>query len=980
MILQILNPENYFFNGYALPMFIVGTAIILLGLFILIGEHGSRIGSSFLFMCLSIGFYYFATGANFASRGEGMSLLWIRISQLGADFIPTTILLSTVDRLNLRHRYRFAVASSFVLSTLITFGAFFTDLHVKGSAQFFWGRNVQYGPLGIVFMTFFFSIMVFVLHLYWLEYRQSSTVQQKKRLKGLLIAFNVGYLGAVDFLPCLGLHVYPFGYLPVGFFILVSAYIIMRYRFTDITPELAADRILETMQSAVIVIDLKGKIRVTSQVTEEMLGYQKSELLDRDIGSILPALAEFNTAALLSGKSSSHETAWHSRSGQRFNVIVSVSTITNSLDNSPVGIVYAAYDITQRRQVEEALQVSEAKFRLLVDNAYEGILVAREGMLLYVNPQMIHLSGYTYEELTARPFVEFVDPDDRPLVLEHHIKRMKGEIDPEEVYSFRIVRKDGAIRWLETKGAIITWDNKPANLNLVSDITERKQAVEALRQSKETLQRIMDSSSAVISAKDLEGKYIFINALYEKLFHVSNSEILGKTDYDIFPRIVADAFRDVDLQTIKAGMPIEAEEAVPQDDGMHYYISLKFPLYDSNKKPYAVCGMSTDITERKKLGEQSMKSQKLESIGTLAGGIAHDFNNLLQGVFGYISLAKITANNKEKSAAALEQAEKALHQTVNLTTQLLTFSKGGKPFKKKIDLGPIIENSANFMLSGSRSDLRLNIAADLWQVEADEGQIGQVVQNIVLNADQAMPVGGTVRVTAANMAKGDASLRPGLAKGDYIVIAIHDTGVGIPEQYLSKIFDPYFTTKEKGSGLGLATSYTIVKNHGGIIDVMIKYGEGTTFMIYLPAIVGQVRLESEEKKQELSPSGKARVLVMDDEEVIRNLSSELLGVLGHEVEVAKHGEEVLEKYRGAIGAGRPFDIVILDITIRGGMGGVETVQQLLKMDSNVKAVVSSGYSDDMTIANYMSQGFKACLKKPYDVVALRKVLSKMVNV
>ena len=190
---------------------------------------------------------------------------------------------------------------------------------------------------------------------------------------------------------------------------------------------------------------------------------------------------------------------------------------------------------------------------------------------------------------------------------------------------------------------------------------------------------------------------------------------------------------------------------------------------------------------------------------------------------------------------------------MNLTTQLLTFSKGGKPVKKLIDLRPVIENSAKFTMSGSRSDLRMNIPEDLWQAEADEGQLGQVIQNIVLNADQSMPVGGTVTVTAANVAEGDASLPPGLAKGDYVMIAIQDTGVGIPEQYLGKIFDPYFTTKEKGSGLGLATSYSIVRNHGGMIDVRTKSGEGTTFMIYLPAITGHVRTETSGKAARAFP-------------------------------------------------------------------------------------------------------------------------------
>ncbi len=979
MNFQILSPDSYFINFYAFPMFIVAVAITLLGFFVLVREGGSRIGIYFFFVCLCVGFYLFGTGACYASRDEHLALLWLRISHIGTVFIPTSLLLMSANLLNRTHQHRLTVASSIVLSMLFVAGVFFTDLHITGVSTFYWGKYGKYGPLGYAFLGFFSCIMTIVLRFYWSAYQQSSTERQKKRLRGLFIAISGANLGVVDFLPTLGIPIYPFGYLPMSFFVVMSAYIITRYEFTDITAELAADRILETMQSAVIVIDLKGKIRVTSRVAEQMLGYQKSELLGRGIGSILPALAEFNATALFSGKSSSHEMTWQNRNGQRFVVIVTVSTITNSLDNTPVGIVYAAYDITERRQAEEAVQASERKFHLLVDNTYEGILVARGGILLYVNPQGVQISGYTYEELTSRPFVDFVHPDDRPRVLAYHHKRMRGEIDPVDVHSFRIVRKDGEIRWLETKGAISTWDDNLAALNFISDITERKQAEEALRQSKETLQRIMDSSSAVIYAKDLDGKYIFINALYAKLFHVSDSEILGKTDYDIFPRKTADAFREIDRQAVKAGMPIEAEEAVPQDDGTHYYISLKFPLYDSNKKPYAVCTMSTDITERKRLGEQSLRSQKLESIGTLAGGIAHDFNNLLQGVFGYVSLAKITVNDREKSIKALEQAEKALHQTVNLTTQLLTFSKGGKPYKKQIDLRLVIENSANFMLSGSRSELRLNVAADLWQVEADEGQIGQVIQNIVLNADQAMPVGGTISVTAANLAAGAAPLPSGLAKRDYVVIAVQDTGVGIPEQYLSRIFDPYFTTKEKGSGLGLATSYSIVKNHDGTIDVRAKAGEGSTFTIFLPATAKASRAPEAVCPAEPSASRTARVLLMDDEETIRNLGSELLGVLGHTVEVAKHGQEALEKYQGATAAAKPFDIVILDLTIRGGMGGSETIQKLKEIDPAVTAIVSSGYSDDAATANYEKQGFRAFLNKPYNLDALREVLNKVLT-
>jgi len=407
------------------------------------------------------------------------------------------------------------------------------------------------------------------------------------------------------------------------------------------------------------------------------------------------------------------------------------------------------------------------------------------------------------------------------------------------------------------------------------------------------------------------------------------------------------------------------------------YTTIKFPLVQGQRTLLA--GYTIDITEQKRLEEQSLRAQKLESIGTLAGGIAHDFNNLLQGIFGYISMAKISSGQPEKSRAMLEQAEKALHQSVNLTSQLLTFSKGGKPMKKLIDLRPVIENAANFTLSGSRCDFRLDIPENMWRVEADEGQLGQVIQNIVLNADQAMPVGGTVIVTAANVAEAEASLPPGLAKGQYVMIAIQDTGIGIPERFLGNIFDPYFTTKEKGSGLGLATSYSIVSNHGGVIDVRTKSGQGSTFLIYLPARAGQTSGDATFEPEKRSLTRTARILVMDDEEIIRNLSSELLRVLGHEVEVSKHGQEALEMYQSAVAGGKPFDIVILDLTVRGGMGGSETMQNLLAIDPAVRAIASSGYSEDTRTVNYQKQGFKAFLKKPYHIDTLSEVLNKMLN-
>jgi CheY-like chemotaxis protein len=335
-------------------------------------------------------------------------------------------------------------------------------------------------------------------------------------------------------------------------------------------------------------------------------------------------------------------------------------------------------------------------------------------------------------------------------------------------------------------------------------------------------------------------------------------------------------------------------------------------------------------------------------------------------------MARITFDQKEKSFAMLEQAEKALHQSVNLTSQLLTFSKGGKPVKTVLDLRPVIGNSVAFALSGSRITSEIVSDDDLRPVEADAGQIGQVIHNIVLNADQAMPLGGMIRVSVRNMPA--ASVAPQIdLQGDVVEIAIQDQGAGIPPEHLPRIFDPYFTTKEKGSGLGLATSYFIIKNHGGLVRVQTGAGKGTTFFIYLPA--SDAKKETRESPL-LSPvSRKGRILVMDDEEMIREIANELLTALGHEVTLCGTGESALDAYRAALTADRPFDLVILDLTIRGGIGGLETLRRLREIEPGVKAVVSSGYSDDGVLSNYHEQGFKAFLKKPYHIQELQDILS-----
>jgi PAS domain S-box-containing protein len=551
------------------------------------------------------------------------------------------------------------------------------------------------------------------------------------------------------------------------------------------------------------------------------------------------------------------------------------------------------------------------------------------------------------------------------------------ESQEEDLY----VREDGSMDW--TRWECRPWygsDGSIGGLIVYTEvITDRKRREEALRASEERFKAITMTASDAILLMDDRGKIVHWNPAAVRLFGYSAEEALGK-DLHLFlaPKRLHKNYLKGFENLVKTGQgPVinkAVELAAHRKDGTELPIEVSTSGMNINGRWHAL-GIVRDITERKQLEQELLKSEKLKSIGTLAGGIAHDFNNLLQGVFGFISMAKLTHDQKEKSLAMLEQAEKALHQSVNLTSQLLTFSKGGKPVKKALALRPLIENSATFALSGSQITYEIVIDEGLRAVEADEGQIGQVIQNIVLNADQAMPLGGRITITARNIPASAAPHLPGAATGDVVELSIQDQGTGIPEEHLSRIFDPYFTTKEKGSGLGLATSYSIVKNHGGVITVASELGKGTTFMIYLPASGASVEREAASARP--AAGNKGHILVMDDEQVVREVTGELLRSLGHEVDFADRGEAAVMRYKTAMAEGRPFDIVILDLTVRGGMGGVEAVKKLLELDPNVKAVVSSGYSDDAVTADYRKQGFAAFLKKPYNIEELQSTLDAL---
>jgi len=384
-----------------------------------------------------------------------------------------------------------------------------------------------------------------------------------------------------------------------------------------------------------------------------------------------------------------------------------------------------------------------------------------------------------------------------------------------------------------------------------------------------------------------------------------------------------------------------------------------------------------DVTEHKKMQEDLLKVEKLESVGILASGIAHDFNNILSAILGCISLAKVEANRGSEIFRNLDEAEKAALRAKDLTGHLLSFTKDTAPTRKVVFPAESLKDAANFALRGSNVKCKFAIADDLRKVEIDEGEISQVINNLIINADQAMPEGGKIKVMAGNVTVGAKDKLP-LKSGKYVKVSIKDSGVGIPPEHLSRIFDPYFTTKQKGSGLGLATAYFIIRRHGGYITVRSEMGAGTTFHIYFPACGAGVSLEKSVEKRPLIV-GKGRILVMDDEKLVRKVIGRMLKRLGYEAEFTKDGAETIELYKRANEYGKPFDVVIMDLTIPGAMGGREAIKNLLETDPEAKVIVSSGYFDDPVMVDFRKQGFSNIIAKPYEIRELSQTLHDVLH-
>ncbi|MCX6134524.1 MAG: PAS domain S-box protein [Ignavibacteriales bacterium] len=747
--------------------------------------------------------------------------------------------------------------------------------------------------------------------------------------------------------------------------------------FRDITERKKAEEALRESENRMKSIFRAAPVgigSVTNRVLSEanaklceITGYQREELLGRSSRILYPTEKDFEFVGtekyrqIAETGTGTVETRWKRKDGSVIDVLLSSTPIDPS--DLSHGVTFTALDITERKRSEEALK----RYQLLSQNTRDIILFVRasDGQILEANDAAVQAYGYGREDLMMKSI--------RDLRAQESTAELAKQIDEANRagLSFETLhrRRDGTTFPVEVNARGMTMGEDRILMSIVRDITERKQADEALRKSEAQYRDLIETMPDGVYRSSHDGKFLEVNpAMVKILGYDSKEELLA---IDIKSQLYFDE-EDRDsaaLEEKNEEMAVfrlrkkDGSEVWVEDHGRHVVDEAGTILYHE--------GILRDITERKRMEgdrarieNQIQQTQKLESLGLLAGGIAHDFNNLLSGIFGYIELAKKSADAGQIQIASerLSKAMNVFGRARDLSRQLITFAKGGAPAKTAGEIGRTVSETVQFALSGSNVKCDYSIADDLWPCMYDPNQVGQVIDNIVINAKHAMPNGGSLAVSASNVLI-DAGSGIALPNGSYIRISIKDHGIGIPKEYLQKIFDPFFTTKHTGSGLGLATCWSIVKRHEGTIVVESEPGKGSTFHVFFPAEHGAVSAGSTVSVTDFV--GHGRVLVMDDEEHIREILEEMLTDLGYAVQTARDGAEAIEYFSRASTEGNPFDMVLVDLTIPGGMGGKETLTRLVELKQNVCVIASSGYSEDPVISAPRDFGFAASIRKPY---------------
>lgn len=651
-------------------------------------------------------------------------------------------------------------------------------------------------------------------------------------------------------------------------------------------------------------------------------------------------------------------------------------------DGTPKSFISVVEDISKRIKAISDLKESEDRYAKTIEALNDGMWEwdVTSGKAFFSDHYYTML-GYKPQEFTANysEWKLLVHPED--ITRAEQLLNDSIMVDKSFNIDLRMKAKNGDWKWVATRGKAVEYDidgSVEKMMGTLSDISERKFIESQLIEEKERLQVTLRSIGDGVITTDTNAKITMMNKIAEELTGWKTNEAVGRSIDEILclshkyskkecenpARKVLDTGEIIDFEsntvlTNRNGKEISVEDSAA-------------PIKDSDSKTIGVIIVFRDVTEKHKTEEALQNAQKLESLSILAGGIAHDFNNLLGGIFGYLDMALEFAGDKDFNGtqATISSALSVFERARDLTQQLLTFSKGGAPVRRTESISKLVRESVSFALTGSNVAMIFEIPENIWPCYFDKNQIGQVIDNIVINARQAMLSGGILKVNLTNIPHDKA---PALLKQKkYVKISLSDNGPGIPKESLSHIFDPFFTTKAHGNGLGLATCYSILKRHEGMIEVETEKNKGTTFHIYLPASIEDTVIIKTETSYNFKGQGK--ILVMDDEVAMLKVTSAMLGRFGYETLTAADGDEAIKIIKHSVIENQKIFAAILDLTVPGGRGGKDIIHEIQTLDPSIKVIASSGYSGNSVMSDPEKFGFVACLSKPFRISELARIL------
>jgi PAS domain S-box-containing protein len=746
-----------------------------------------------------------------------------------------------------------------------------------------------------------------------------------------------------------------------------------------------ADFSIRNISDAVYWVTMDGRFLDCNDAACTMLGYDRAEFLSMSVTDLDPDYANEDIAADLEELKRTGNIKLVRSHRAKDGRTVPVEISSNYLDCQGREYICAiARDITERVRAERETSFFGTLIEFSRDPFY--VLDPADGYrMVYANRAACEHYGVSLEQLQTMRIPDWDPAFDMASVDEllQHLREGK----PARLETVHKVAS-GKLVPVEVTSSFLVHDGREYTFGYFYDITGRKAMEEALKKSESRyrglfleFQALLDGIPDGLTLLSPNLEVLWANPAAALATGHEPRDLIGRYCYQVRHELDKPCDDCIVLGTLRTG---ELKETLQVSHTGRSIELRSVPVRDEEGKIVKVIEIGRDVTdqiaaeaERNELERKLLHAHKLESLGILAGGIAHDFNNILTGILGNLSILRMHLPEGHKGLERIERCEKAVSRATGLTCQLLTFSKGGDPVKKPIDLRHLVDHSVSFALTGSNVASEVNIADDLCTVNADEGQLEQVLNNLLINAVQAMPLGGVVRVSAAN--RPPERLEPGsLEQKRYVSIVVSDQGEGIMPKNLAKIFDPYFTTKETGSGLGLTSAYSIVRKHGGDISVVSEPGKGTTFEILIPASSHAVNIDNNRVHQGVSV-GKGFIMVMDDEEYIRDMVCEMLSMTGYEAEGFSRGEDLVQAYRNKLREGNAPCAVILDLTIPGGMGGLETAKSVLEIDPGVRLIVASGYSNNPVMANYRQYGFVAALTKPYRLEDISSELEKVLR-